>query len=1134
MARTPEQQARLEYLKANFDESGNPLQSGELLEGEENPEVENSVPELAAAYAAEIAIGEGGRLAGAAAGTAVGPVGTVAGAILGGLGSGAAGSIARQRMLDPEGDLNYGDVVASAIINIVPGAKSLKMFKNKALNSAVSQGAAGAVLMPAASAIETSIEENRLPTVEELGESSVQGGLMGGGLGLAGSALGKAYAKYAGIDRDQLSLLYKSGDPDAKILVDGVMKNAREHNDEVKDGYKDLRLAIKEGSMDSKARLQELQDQSGGGQYKKEDAKLKVESEAEDYNLESRLAEPKIQRRNSEIEEIVDLDSKWLVAKADEMGVPAKELSQSINKYLYSKHAIAFNKSKLKRFKGDGAAGISTEDAKAYIKNFESTKLNVELDNIIKSRKELSNQILDTLVDGGIYSKVKAKELRKIFPDYVPLNRVMEDGASFKPGQYEALGSERSVADIGDNIIGNLSVAIRAAETNKANQAFLRLVQADVNKKSAGELLTTYKPKKGDKTPDGVDGDSIVNVFIDGEKTAIAFKDKRLAQAMRGQNREVVGGLAKLALGYNRLIGQMYTRFNPEFVIPNLFRDRSEAIVNATAKMGLGEGAKILNPLGDMAVVRRGIFSKGKVSADPEAAKMDAIYKQFTEDGGSTGNLSSSTITNIEDGIKGLQERLNQPAASKARDFAKVWDNMNAVVEDSTRFGVYRRGLDSGMSRKEAALAARDSSFDPLMKGSKGGTIQAAYLFANPAIQGSRNFLRSMRNPKVAAGVMATLAGTTLVIDLYNQSIDPEWKEKMKAANGSSYKTDKSFTFVISKNEDGSLNTFSIPIGYSIAPFKKVADYTQQHVIQRGIMGIQPSQAEMDKTLGKDVAELGQAFIGSYNPMGGSLVPTIMRPWTELVQNKDGLGRDIRPSWLETKNISEVEKMFPWTMETRGGEMAISFAEQLQSLGYEVSPENLQYLYQTWVGGPGQTTGRLFQVASDVFNGKPIARNNRPILRRFFGESSAETFAARGYDAETIENLENEFGTEQQKGTRLARSTFTEMQSKDSNAERMLVLQNSLKANPTLSKQILKSVIKKTQNKAAGVTSFDSRVKGLPVAARAKYFIDKMDTMPPEQLGQYLNLQQQRGVLTKAVVQMMQQSQAFRDKFQQK
>jgi hypothetical protein len=132
--------------------------------------------------------------------------------------------------------------------------------------------------------------------------------------------------------------------------------------------------------------------------------------------------------------------------------------------------------------------------------------------------------------------------------------------------------------------------------------------------------------------------------------------------------------------------------------------------------------------------------------------------------------------------------------------------------------------------------------------------------------------------------------------------------------------------------------------------------------------------------------------------MGGSLVPTIMRPWTELVQNKDGLGRDIRPKWLETKNISDVEKVFPWTMDTRGGEMAVSFAEQLQGMGYEVSPENLQYLYQTWVGGPGQTVGRLFEITSNLMNKTPIKKNDRPILRRFFGETSIETFEARNYD----------------------------------------------------------------------------------------------------------------------------------------
>jgi len=212
--------------------------------------------------------------------------------------------------------------------------------------------------------------------------------------------------------------------------------------------------------------------------------------------------------------------------------------------------------------------------------------------------------------------------------------------------------------------------------------------------------------------------------------------------------------------------------------------------------------------------------------------------------------------------------------------------------------------------------------------------------------------------------------------------------------------------------------------------------------------------------------------------------------------------------------------------------MAVSFAEQLQGMGYEVSPENLQYLYQTWVGGPGQTVGRLFEITSNLMNKTPIKKNDRPILRRFFGETSTETFEARNYDAEFIQNLDREYSTAQQKGSRLANNTFSAMQKKESNAERMLVLQNSLRSNPELAQQILKSVIKKTQDKAAGVTSADRSIKNLPVAARAKYFIDKMDTMPPEQLGQYLNIQQQRGVLTKSVVEMMQQSQAFKEKFQ--
>ena len=89
--------------------------SEELEEGADDDG--NTAAEYAAGFATDIAISEGGRLGGAALGTAILPgVGTAAGYIIGGLGAGAAGSIARQRILDPDGELSYGDIVSSALI----------------------------------------------------------------------------------------------------------------------------------------------------------------------------------------------------------------------------------------------------------------------------------------------------------------------------------------------------------------------------------------------------------------------------------------------------------------------------------------------------------------------------------------------------------------------------------------------------------------------------------------------------------------------------------------------------------------------------------------------------------------------------------------------------------------------------------------------------------------------------------------------------------------------------------------------------------------------------------------------------------------------------------------------------------
>ena len=95
--------------------------------------------DYAAAFGSDIAISEAGRL------------------------GGAAGSIARQRILNPDDELSYGQIVADAFINLIPGAKGAKF----GASAVARQAAAGAGISAGARVAETAIDEGELPTLEE-------------------------------------------------------------------------------------------------------------------------------------------------------------------------------------------------------------------------------------------------------------------------------------------------------------------------------------------------------------------------------------------------------------------------------------------------------------------------------------------------------------------------------------------------------------------------------------------------------------------------------------------------------------------------------------------------------------------------------------------------------------------------------------------------------------------------------------------------------------------------------------------------------------------------------------------------------------------------------------------------------
>ncbi len=1086
-------------------------------------EDEAGIVELGAGFGADIAISEGGRLAGASIGTAIAPgVGTFIGFVAGGLSSGAAGSIARQRIIDPDGDISWGQVLADSIINLIPGAKG-----GKSVASAVArQAGVGAGISGGAQVIEKQIDEGRLPTIEELTAAGLTGATLGAGLGITGEAFRKAYTKFGGMPSRSLTEAYRLNDDNAKILVDGIEMTSKQYRETLPKNFNDLKLGISEAYSDQGVRFRVLQDTVAGGQMKPGGI-LKVTNDGNDFYLQRRLAEGKINAKNEEVSNLVNLERQFLLRKEKELGIGADKLSEQVNQYLYAKHGVAYNKSL-----GDNAAGKTTKELNSIVKDFESRGLNKDLDFAIKNRKDLSKRILDTLVDGGLVSKAVAKDLRKKYPNYVPLNRIMDsdDSANIankifrtSSGRYEinstglrtAKGSEKNVRDISQNIIDNLVLATRRAETNKANQAFLKLIRSNKGTADAIAIEPVRKGKRGGGDPKFLmKQDDVLSIFENGQRKFLKIKDPKLAAALKGTNKEELGSILRGLQAYNRFLGGLYTRWNPEFAVPNIVRDRSEAFVNNMAKMSYGKAFSTLNPVRDVATTTRMILKRTPRNADER--RMAAEFEEFVAAGGKTGGLGQSTLLEIEKRTSELSKSLNKPTKFRAKKFLQIMDGINEVLETSTRFGTYRRARADGLTKDQAALAARNSSFDPQLQGAQGDTIRALYLFSNPAIQGAKNFIRSMSKPKVYIPVGVGLVATTAAIDIYNQSIDPDYRKKIPQ-----FKLDKHLTFVQGQNQDGSLRYVSIPIGYSMVPFKIMADKAQMML----------RQGNTDKLdLKKEGSNLAKNILDSYNPMGGSPVPTVLRPVLELSRNKDGLGRDIRPKWLETQNISELEKIHPWTARTRGGELAMNFSEQLLDMGLEVSPENLLYLYQNYTGGPGTSVKRLFNLTSKLWNGEKLQPAEIPIARRFYGQTYAQAFENRTGRTQSLREIEKQEGTKSAKSRRISSNYQNDLKNAKNQSERTLIIRNMLQ-DPEADESVFRRVDQYLKDEAAGITPQDRRLKSSSKTVRARYLGERLKELDRQQSSAYLQEMRQKKILTDSVMELMIEQESFKEAF---
>lgn len=312
----------------------------------------------------------------------------------------------------------------------------------------------------------------------------------------------------------------------------------------------------------------------------------------------------------------------------------------------------------------------------------------------------------------------------------------------------------------------------------------------------------------------------IVDVKIAGKThTFIINGNPRAAQALNGLlENSGAKGIMKPLSSISRMMAQLCTSYNPEFVMRNIMRDAEFASSNVTSKdgarygalwakyyaqLGLYKGASNISFKDLSGTTGLGLFAKYRNGTLDMSDKVQRYFKEFMENGGETGWVQ---IKNMQDwtkeykkDVKGERSKIDKGGAVLRDFFFGNLANINEVAENIARFATYCASRDSNRSIIRSVYDAKEvstnfnrhGSGDAIksfkngeMTGSKAAArwaygFTASYLrhcsmFFNAGIQSTNLLVKNLKNHPVgtsinmlaipfALGALAALGNNVLI-----------------------------------------------------------------------------------------------------------------------------------------------------------------------------------------------------------------------------------------------------------------------------------------------------------------------------------------------------------------------------------
>jgi len=726
-------------------------------------------------------------------------------------------------------------------------------------------------------------------------------------------------------------------------------------------------------------------------------------------------------------------------------------------------------------------SGMSDAEAQAIInfveRNF-SPENKAAIDRVRRDIAAITADTNEVRVDAGLIpadfleQPVETKDGRKLrafnFENYVPIRGDTDDDATDGPtsvrrnsptirkfedprmkGRYSAEKDSYGVDIIGNLLYQNQRALVRAEE-NKSALSYVEMIE-EANRQgitSEGEVILNEDTKnipvariidkngqvQWTSRHNFRQDDDVVIAKRNGREIVVRARDANIAGVFNGKNvwnpdhaNVYLRYIYDFNRGLTRYLSAASTTFNPDFTLPNFFRDLEQAGVNIQDLDQKGLALRVMK--GAPASVYGIAKAEFNNDVQSESARM---YREFLADGGSSAANPMQSLRDEIRNIDSLLKELNEPstAGQKAgaagmkglKKLGNFIETVNNSVENGVRLSTYielRKILgDSPEARARAAQAARSVTVDFTQSGDLGGLINGLYMFYRASANGTIFMFRALaRNPKKVGATLAGLAVAGFAIDMMNAFLSPEDDEGLNEYDDiPEYILEHNIIIMIPEpfRSEGGRPYVSIPLSYGLNFFYNTGRALSSYGRAKYTGSNHVNELETASSIGRTLLEI-------INPLGGSehfmnfAAPTIADPFISIYgHGKDYMGRDIRPDAFPGQYSANSSLYWntvsPTALGITGFLNEFTGGNEIRGGWVDISPETLEFWFDFSTGGAGaflQRTAELPSVLTDEQRTFESKFRAIPLVRKFIGSVSeredAESYFRFRDQVETVE-----------------------------------------------------------------------------------------------------------------------------------